>query len=49
MELQTRFKKNEQGPGRGITFYDMANILNAAGFKMNERRKDKLNKDILSK
>lgn len=23
IELQGRFKKNEQGPGKGISFYDM--------------------------
>ena len=48
-ELQSRYKKNEQGHGRGISFYDMANILNLAGFKMSEERKEKLNKDILAK
>lgn len=48
-ELQGRFKKNEQGPGKGISFYDMVNILELSGFKLSEERKTKLNKDILAK
>lgn len=37
--LNNKFKKNEQAHGRGISFYDMVNILAITGFNMTNDRK----------